>query len=68
METRTRMIEKRGSLLLILVLGSNWDKSTSIGPGWWPQPGLIVWSWLEPPTGIIDGFQPGLNALLSTVT
>ena len=42
METRTRMIEKRGSLLLILVLGSNWDKSTSIGPGWWLQPGLIV--------------------------
>ena len=42
METCTRMIEKRGSLLLIPVLGSNRDKSTSIGPGWWLQPGLIV--------------------------
>ena len=42
METRTRMIEKRGSLLLIPVLRSNQDKSTSIGPCWWLQPGLIV--------------------------
>ena len=42
METRTRMIEKRGSLPLIPVLGSNRDESTAIGPGWWHQLGQIV--------------------------